>query len=48
MYIFVISDLMFRHKDKVIPFGPFIVAGFIIIMLTGIDVKDNIDFLVKY
>lgn len=40
--------LMFRHKDKVIPFGPFIVAGFIIIMLTGIDVKDILDFLVKY
>lgn len=40
--------LMITKKDKIMPFGPFIVAAFIIIMFTGIDVRDIIDFLVRY
>ena len=40
--------LMITKKDKIMPFGPFIVAAFIIIMLTGIDARDIIDFLVRY
>lgn len=39
--------LMIRKKDKIIPFGPFIVAAFIIIMFIGIDAKDIIDFLTR-
>ena len=40
--------LYYRKKDKVIPFGPFLVAGVLLIMFLGIDTKDIIDFLVKY
>lgn len=36
------------NKDKVIPFGPFIVIGFILIMFLGIDTTDIIEFLTKY
>ena len=36
-----------KNKDKVIPFGPFIVLGFIIIMFLGIDTKDIIEFLTR-
>ena len=37
-----------KNKDKVIPFGPFIVVGFLLIMFFGIDVKDIIEFLTRY
>lgn len=40
--------LMISKKDKIIPFGPFIIAGFIIIMFTGIDARDIVEFLIKY
>ena len=36
-----------NDKDKVIPFGPFIVIGFILKMFLGIDTKDIIDFLIR-
>lgn len=36
-----------KNKDKVIPFGPFIVIGFILIMFLGIDTKDIIEFLTR-
>lgn len=36
-----------KNKDKVIPFGPFIVIGFILIMFLGIDTKEIIDFLIR-
>ncbi len=36
-----------RKKDKRIPFGPFIIFGFIIVMFLGIDVKDIINFLTR-
>lgn len=39
---------MISKKDKIIPFGPFIVAAFIIIMFTGIDARDVVDFLTRY
>lgn len=32
--------LMIKHNDKVIPFGPFLVAGFLIIYLLKIDIND--------
>lgn len=32
--------LFIKHKDKVLPFGPFLVAGFLILYLLKIDVKD--------
>lgn len=37
--------LYLRHKDKVLPFGPFLVAGFLIIYLLKIDVSDIYNFL---
>lgn len=37
--------LLLRKKDKIIPFGPFIVAGFIILMFIGIDASDIMDYL---
>ena len=37
-----------KNKDKAIPFGPFIVIGFLLIMFFGIDVKDIIEFLTRY
>lgn len=40
--------LYFLKKDKVIPFGPFLVAGVLLIMFLGIDTKTIIDFLMKY
>ena len=36
-----------KNKDKVIPFGPFIVIGFILIMFLGVDTQDIIEFLTK-
>ena len=36
-----------KNKDKVIPFGPFIVIGFILIMFLGIDTNDIIKFLTR-
>lgn len=39
--------LLLRKKDKIIPFGPFIVASFIIIMFTGIEASDIMNFLIK-
>lgn len=38
---------LIRKKDNKIPFGPFIVFGFIIIFLLGIDAQDIIDFLTR-
>ncbi len=38
---------LIKKKDKIIPFGPFIVAAFIILIFTGIDTKDIIDFLMR-
>lgn len=32
--------LLFKHKDKVLPFGPFLIAGFIIIFMMKIDIKE--------
>ena len=37
-----------NNKDRVIPFGPFIAAGFLLIMFLGIDVKDIVEFLTRY
>lgn len=37
-----------KNKDRVIPFGPFIAAGFLLIMFLGIDVKDIVEFLTRY
>lgn len=34
-----------KNKDKVIPFGPFIIAGFLIIMFTKIDFNEIINML---
>ncbi len=39
MYFFILK------KDRVIPFGPFIVAASIIIMFLGIDVTDIVNYL---
>ena len=36
-----------KNKDKVIPFGPFIVIGFMLIMFFGIDTQDIIKFLTR-
>ena len=36
-----------KNKDKAIPFGPFLVIGFILIMFLGIDTQDIIDFLTR-
>ena len=36
-----------KNKDKKIPFGPFIVFGFIIVLLLGIDVSDIVKFLTR-
>ncbi len=36
-----------KNKDKTIPFGPFLVIGFILIMFLGIDTQDIIDFLTR-
>ena len=36
----------FKHKDKAIPFGPFLVAGFLIILLLKIDPSKILDFLI--
>ena len=38
---------LLKNKDKIIPFGPFIVFGFIIVMFLGIDTKPLISFLVN-
>jgi prepilin signal peptidase PulO-like enzyme (type II secretory pathway) len=38
---------LIRKKDNKIPFGPFIVFGFIILFLLGIDAKDIINFLTR-
>ena len=38
---------LIKKRDKIIPFGPFIVAGFIIIIFTGVEVKDVINFLMN-
>lgn len=38
---------LLKSKDKIIPFGPFIVFGFIIVMFLGIDTKSLISFLVN-
>ena len=38
---------LFKNKDKIIPFGPFIVFGFIIVLFLGIDTKSLISFLVN-
>ena len=35
----------FRNKDKLIPFGPFIIAGFLILMFMHVDVKMILDFI---
>ena len=40
--------LYYCHKDRVIPFGPFLVMGALLIMFLGIDVKDIAEFLTKY
>lgn len=40
--------LYYRKKDRMIPFGPFIVAGVLLIMFLGIDVQDIIEFLTRY
>ena len=32
--------LLIRHKDKVVPFGPFLVAGFLMLFLLKINVSD--------
>ncbi len=37
--------LLLKKKDKIIPFGPFIVGAFIIVMLLGIDTQDIINYL---
>ena len=37
--------LLLKKKDKIIPFGPFIVGAFIIVMLMGIDTQDIINYL---
>ncbi len=39
---------LIRKKDNKIPFGPFIVFGFIIIFLLGIDAQDMIDFFTRH
>lgn len=39
--------LYIKKKDKVLPFGPFLVAGFMIIYLLKIDVSDIYQFLIK-
>ena len=38
--------LYLKHKDKVLPFGPFLVAGFLIIYLLKIDITDIYNFLI--
>ena len=32
--------LLIRHKDKVVPFGPFLVAGFLMLFLLKINISD--------
>lgn len=39
--------LLLSKKDKIIPFGPFIVTAFIIVMFVGIDARNIIDFLMR-
>ena len=39
--------LLLKKKDKIIPFGPFIVGAFIIVMLLGIDTQDIINYLIN-
>ena len=39
--------LLIKNKDKIIPFGPFIVGAFIIVMLLGIDTSDIINYLMN-
>lgn len=34
-----------RRKDHIIPFGPFILIGFLIIMFTKVDMRDIINFV---
>lgn len=36
-----------KNNDKIIPFGPFIIISFILIMFLGIDTKDIIKFLTR-
>lgn len=38
---------LLRQKDKVIPFGPFIVIAFILTMFIGIEASDILDFLTR-
>lgn len=38
---------LLRKKDNKIPFGPFIVFGFLLILFLGIDAKDIIDYLTR-
>lgn len=40
--------LYYRKKDRMIPFGPFIVVGVLLIMFLGIDAQDIIEFLTRY
>lgn len=37
--------LYLKHKDKILPFGPFLVSAFLIIYLLKIDAKSVIDFI---
>lgn len=39
--------LLIKNKDKIIPFGPFIVGAFLIVMFMGIDAKDIINYLMR-
>lgn len=39
--------LLIKNKDKIIPFGPFIIGAFIIVMLLGIDTSDIINYLMN-
>lgn len=39
--------LLIRKKDKIIPFGPFILGAFLIVMFTGIDATDIINYLLN-
>ena len=34
----------FKNKDKIVPFGPFIVAGFLILLFMQVSVSEIIDF----
>ena len=36
---------LIKKKDKIIPFGPFLVIGVLIIMILGIDTNDIVSFL---